>query len=194
MTTCEGCGAEVELSRGPTPRKWCSEACRKRTERARVVEGVLAAVGGTTGDVEGAVRTLMDDQQLEDNLYAAALAELAIAQARMADAGNTHASVALRVTLESLDATLGVTPPAAGQWYTLLDVRLAIRREGIDPRSAIGRALIAAGWTDLMTMYPPPMLPEGYCGTAVHGTPEEYAREHGGEYPVPGALEFWPES
>src|SRR5690242_11713038 len=101
MRRCAGCGAELPSSQGPTPRKWCSEVCRKRRERKNAIERTLEAAEGV-GGVEGAVRALIDGQDIEAGSYAAALAELAIAQARMTDAGNTHSSVALRVTLANL--------------------------------------------------------------------------------------------
>jgi hypothetical protein len=182
MKSCVGCGAELPTSQGPTPRKWCSDACRKRTERQERIDGALAAVGGV-GGVEGAVRALVGAQKIEPGSYAAALAELAIAQAKMTDAGNTHSSVALRVTLANLDEGLGLSPPSDGQWFDLFDVIFSIKKEGIEPGSAIGRALLAAGRDDLLTHYPPPDYPEGYRGTALHGTAEEYAEAHGIDYP-----------
>jgi len=32
---CAGCDATVPESEGPTPRKWCSDACRSRARRRR---------------------------------------------------------------------------------------------------------------------------------------------------------------
>jgi hypothetical protein len=189
-TICVGCGTEIEISRGATPRRWCSDACRKRTERAGEVEAVLAAARGV-GSVEAAVQTLIEEQDVEAGSFAASLAELALAQARMTDAGNTHASVALRVTLENLDEVFGLRPSVDA--FTLLDLQFGITREGVDPRSAVGRALIAAGRTDLVSHYRPPVWPKGWRGSALDGDPAEYAAAHNDVvWEEPAPLAFWP--
>jgi hypothetical protein len=179
------------VSRGATPRKWCSEACRKRAERKRAVDAALEPVGGTTGTVESAVRGLIDVLDIDANSYAAALAELVIAQGRMVDGGNTHASVALRVTLEALDAVMGLRPPD-GDWFSLAEISMCITKEGVDPDSSVGRALTAAGLGELITFRPPPAFPSGWRGTALDGDPADFAEKNGGDYPRTGGLEFWP--
>src|SRR5262245_1760999 len=127
MTKCEGCGEVLEPSRGPTPRRWCSEACRKRVSRARVVEGALE---DRTRSTERAVRALVDDLELEPGSYPATLAELAIAQARMTDGNNTHASVALRNTLQTLDEVLGLVQQSEED-FSLVEIKMSMTREGI---------------------------------------------------------------
>ena len=94
MIRCEGCGTLSRCRKGSVARKWCSEACRKRTERQRRIDAALEPVGGTTGGVESAVLALLEGEELRQRgQYAATLASLALAQARMTDAGNTHARV-----------------------------------------------------------------------------------------------------
>jgi hypothetical protein len=145
---------------------------------------------GPPGTVEDAVRTLVADMEGDSPR---ALAELAIAQARMTDAGNVHASTALRVTLERLDEMTGAAPPGVGEWFSLLDIRFAIEKEGISPRSKLGRAFLARGWFELVTRHVPPTFPPGWRGTGVDGDPTEYAERCGLDYSTPtGPLQFWP--
>jgi hypothetical protein len=161
----------------------------------RVVDDALAGVGCGTGAVEEAVRALIAGNDIEDGSYAASLAQLAVAQARMADAGNSHASVACRGTLERLDDVLGLCVPMDGEWFSILDVRFGITREGINPKLAIGKALLKRGYTELITHFPPPEYPPGWRGTAVDGDPLEYAEKCALDYRDrrPPVLGYWPE-
>jgi hypothetical protein len=56
MSVCGGCGSPLEPSRGPTPRRWCSDACRKKAERAELLE--LSAVEGGGTHAESFERTV----------------------------------------------------------------------------------------------------------------------------------------
>jgi hypothetical protein len=143
--------------------------------------------------VEVSVRALVEGRDAERGSYEASLCELAVAQARMADAGNTHASVALRNTLELLDELFDLRPPKDLEWFTLVDIVLAVGREGIDPTSMVGRALLASGREVLLTRHPPPSWPPGWKGTAVDGDPVEYAQRRGVDYSQPREpLQWWP--
>jgi hypothetical protein len=161
----------LPLSRGPAPRRSCSDACRKRGERAQAVAEALEPLGGPSGGDEESVRALVDEREVERGSYEASLCELAVAQARMVDAGNTHASVALRNTPELLDEVLDLRSPKDLEWFTLLDIVLVVGREGINPKSRVGRALLESGRQDLLTRHPPPPFPPGWSGTAVNGDP-----------------------
>jgi hypothetical protein len=148
------------------------------------------------GSVARSVEALLADLDLEPGSYAAMVAALAVAQGRMVDAGNANAAASLRQTLADLDDQLGLTPPEAEGWFSLLDIRLAIKREGVDPASAVGQALLAAGHKELITWHPPPPYPPGWRGTAVHGDPCEYAKRTDVEDWAdvqPAPLRFWPE-
>lgn len=175
---CEGCGTEVAASTGPRPRRWCSDACRKKTERARERDRAASA---SAGGVARAVRALVDGRGLEPGSYPAAIGELAVSQAAMADNGNANAAGMLRQTLADLDDTLGLVPPSEGdsRWFSILDVRWALTREGVDPQSAIGKALLADGGGGLISFYPPRIYTDD-------GEQEAFMQKHAG-----GPLDFW---
>lgn len=88
ISTCEGCGADLPGSNGNRPRKWCGEACRKRTARdeAPVVmpSSVVAAVRAAF-DVHG-------DLDAVDE----ARVQMALALAALIDAGGGQAVGAAR--------------------------------------------------------------------------------------------------
>ena len=191
MTTCEavGCTNDVPISRGTKARRYCSDACRKRVERSQARAEALNAPVGSVAD---AVTALLDVLDLKPGSYEATLGALAVAEGRLVDAGNSNAAPAVAQTLEKLDERLGLTPSDRGDWFSLLDVELAITREGVDPDSAIGQALQRAGKTELLSFYSPPDFPPGWRGTALDGDPEEYAVEHAGDYAGPrSSLGFW---
>ena len=154
------------------------DACRKRVERAKERQRVLDA---GSGGVAAAVRSLVDGRDLEAGTLPAVVAELAIAEAAMCDQGNANAAASLRGTLEQLDELLGLVPPSGDlAWFNTLDLALAITREGVDPRSAVGQALLADYPDGLITYHPPP----GWDDT----TPARITERAG------GPLRFWPES
>jgi hypothetical protein len=125
----------------------------------------------------------VDGLDIAPGSYADALAEIACAQARQTDAGSSHASVSLRMTLQSLDDALGLVPPSNDlEWFTLFDIRFGIAKEGIRPDRPIGQALIKAGYRDLISHRPPPDFPPGWRGTSVSGTVEEYAKTCSEDY------------
>lgn len=186
----EGCESEIPPSRGPRARKWCSDACRKRAERENVrIESFTAAASAPAGEVTVAVSALLDTEEAREHAYPNALAELAVAQARMVDGGNTHASVALRNTLEALADELALRAESGLPTFDVWEVVHAITREGVNPDTDLGRAILATTG-GLLHRYPPPTWPNGWRGTALDGEPEDFA---GGDYANVRPLGFWPD-
>lgn len=49
MSVCQGCGTTLPPSKGPVPRKWCSDRCRKQT----LYGGTCVDCGATTNGSDG---------------------------------------------------------------------------------------------------------------------------------------------
>lgn len=47
VNVCQGCGGPLPPSRGPVPRKWCSERCRKQTSYSRPCVDCGAPLNGS---------------------------------------------------------------------------------------------------------------------------------------------------
>jgi hypothetical protein len=53
MNTCQGCGVEIPLSRGPVPRKWCSNRCRKHSYGQPCIDcGARTSYGAESAHVD----------------------------------------------------------------------------------------------------------------------------------------------
>lgn len=191
---CEGptCTKTVRVSvgrRGGRPRRFCSDACRMQRQRADKVKANAVTGGG----VEVAVRQLVVQLDAEEGSMAAALGALAISAAQMADAGNPMAPGHLSKILDAVDEAAPEkddTDKFSLLWDVVLAHPRAITREGVNPESKLGRALIKRGEV-LPTKFPPPWYPPGWSGTAISGSPEEYAERIGWPWEDPVPLRFW---
>jgi hypothetical protein len=165
------------------------------------VEAVDAALDAGQG-VVASVSAMIVGISAEPGTTAQAIGALALAQAQAVDEGDVVAAPQLRITLQLLAEAAGLAQEGE-QRFTLFEIADSITREGVAPNSVLGRALLREDddgrtWAPLVTFYPPPAYPNGWCGTAVHGSMADYVREHGQDaeygqhFPEPGPLAFWP--
>jgi hypothetical protein len=137
-----GCGRWLEPSTGPTPRKWCSDVCRKRAARAAAVRADLDA--GAKGHVGESVDALVESLDAASGTLADSLGSLARSTARLVDQGQPQAVAQLRLTLEALDEAARITERASGEaWFDCFDIWCGLTQQGIRRGSEVGRALEA---------------------------------------------------
>jgi hypothetical protein len=135
-----GCHRWLAPSTGPTPRKWCSDVCRKRAARAAAVTTQLDA--GATGHVGESVDALVESLDPAVGTLAASLASLARSTARLVDQGQPQAVAQLRLTLEALDEAARITERDSGtEWFNAFDIYFALTPQGLRRNSDVGRAV-----------------------------------------------------
>jgi hypothetical protein len=135
-----GCARELPPSGGSTPRRWCSDACRKRAARAVQVEADLA-VGGT-GHVAESVNALVAGLGVEEGSLSATLGALARAVAVQVDQGQPGAVSQLRQVLEALDEAAKLSQ-RGDEWFSPFDIWCGLSSHGVRRKSEMGRALVA---------------------------------------------------
>jgi hypothetical protein len=130
----------VEPSAGPTPRKWCSDVCRKRAARQAAVHAELDT--GVTGHVAESVDALVESLASAPGTLAASLGSLARSTARLVDQGQPQAVAQLRLTLEALSEAARISEREAGEeWFNAFDIYFALTPQGVRRDSEVGWAL-----------------------------------------------------
>ncbi len=124
--TCEWCASPLPPGRGgPRARRFCGDVCRKRQARAREIVSPPPSVAD--GPVAAAIRAVLAEVGLD--AVGTARGEMAVALARLVDAGSVPAARELRPLLGEIDLIEDVE---AQQFLA------SVRTPGIGPRTDPG--------------------------------------------------------
>lgn len=172
MPTCAGCGDPIPLSRGTTPRKWCSDACRVAKARKTPPKpspptvspppDVASYEPGERGLVD-AVRAWLSSLPPSLDAVDAAEAELVVDLAEMVEAGSVPAARELRIALA--DVRSAADPDARDRVSEAALVQAVTAMVSTAP--AMGRAMTDAELADHIAAEAD--LPDGWRSTRADG-------------------------